>query len=93
MIRSLALIAAISTLALAAPPPANAAERNGRDSYGALPPSYPMPAARKPKPQGSDRETAIRECNAARSGYSQTGWGVRGDTIYRACMAGRGQPE
>jgi hypothetical protein len=92
MNKSLALIAAITTLALATLP-ASAVERNGRDAYGALTTSDPMPTARKPKPQGSDRETAIRECNAARSGYSQTAWGVRSDAIYRSCMAGRGQPE
>ena len=68
MIRTFALIAAVSTLALAA---------------------FPVNA----KPQRSDRETAIRECTAARSGYSNHGWGVRGDAIYRACMADRGQPE
>jgi hypothetical protein len=68
MIRTFALIAAVSTLALTA---------------------FPAGA----KPQRSDRETAIRECNAARSGYSNHGWGVRGDAIYRACMADRGQPE
>jgi len=68
MIRTFALMAAVSTLALTA-----------------------FPAAAKP--QKSDRETAIRECNAARAGFSQGGWGVRSDAIYRACMAERGQPE
>jgi|tagenome__1003787_1003787.scaffolds.fasta_scaffold20661161_2 hypothetical protein len=72
MIRTFALIAAVSTLALTA------------SSAG---------AAQKPKAQDSSRETAIRECNAARAGYSQGGWGVRSDAIYRSCMAGRGQPE
>jgi len=45
------------------------------------------------KSQKSDRETAIRDCNAKRAGFSQGGWGVRSDAIYRACMAERGQPE
>jgi hypothetical protein len=92
MLKSFALIAAASTLALATTS-AGAAERSGRDAFGALTVSNPTPAARKPKPQGLDRETAIRECNAARSGYSQGAWGVRGDSMYRSCMAGRGQPE
>lgn len=92
MIRTFALIAAISTVALAATP-ASAVERSARDAYGALTVSNPTPTARKPKAQGSDRETAIRECNASRSGYSNHGWGVRGDAIYRSCMADRGQPE
>lgn len=90
MVRTFALIAAISTLALAATS-AGAGERSGRDAYGALPTSNPTPAARKPKAQGSDREAAVRECNAARSGFSQGAWGVRGDAIYRSCMADRGQ--
>jgi len=68
MIRTFALIAAVSTVALAA---------------------FPVSA----KTQKSDRETAIRECNAKRAGFSQGGWGVRSDAIYRACMAERGQPE
>jgi hypothetical protein len=92
MIRTFALIAAVSTLALAATS-AGAGERSGREAYGALTVSNPTPAARKPKSQGSDREIAIRECNASRSGYSQGAWGVRGDAMYRSCMAGRGQPE
>ena len=72
MIRTFALIAAVSTLALTA------------SSVGAAP---------KSKAQDTSRETAIRECNAARAGYSQGAWGVRGDSMYRSCMAGRGQPE
>jgi hypothetical protein len=92
MTKTIALIAAVSTLALATSS-AGAGESSGRDAFGALTTSDPMPPVRKPKPQGSDRETAIRECNASRSGYSNHGWGVRGDAIYRACMAGRGQPE
>ena len=92
MIRTFALIAAVSTLALTASA-ADAAERSGRDAYGAVTTSFPTPAARKPKPQDSSRETAIRECNDARSGYGNIGWGVRGDAIYRSCMAGRGQSE
>lgn len=92
MLRTFALVAAVSTLALAASS-AGAEERSGHDAFGALTPSYPTPVAHKPKAQGSDRETAIRECTAARSGYSNHGWGVRGDAIYRSCMAGRGQPE
>ncbi len=73
MIRTIAMIAAVSTLALTASA-AGAGERSG-------------------KLQRSDRETAIRECNASRSGYGNIGWGVRGDAIYRSCMADRGQPE
>jgi hypothetical protein len=92
MIRTFALIAAVSTLALAASS-AGAGERSGRNAYGAMTTSDPAPAARKPKSQGSDREAAIRECNDSRSGYGNIGWGVRGDAIYRSCMAGRGQPE
>ena len=68
MIRTFALIAAVSTVAMAT-------------------------TSADAKTQKSDRETAIRECNAARAGYSTHGWGVRGDAIYRACMADRGQPE
>jgi hypothetical protein len=92
MLRTFALIAAVSTLALATSS-AGAGERSGRDAFGALTTLDPTPVARKPRSQGSDRETAIRECTAARSGYSNHGWGVRGDAIYRSCMAGRGQPE
>ncbi len=92
MIRTITLIAAVSTLALATSS-AGAGDRSGRDAFGALTTSDPAPAARKPKPQGSNRETAIRECNESRSGYGNIGWGVRGDAIYRACMADRGQSE
>jgi hypothetical protein len=72
---------------------AGAGQRSGRDAYGAVTDTFPTPVAQKPKAQDTSRETAIRECNAARSGYSQGAWGVRGDSMYRSCMAGRGQPE
>ena len=54
MIRTIAMIAAVSTLALTASA-AGAGERSG-------------------KLQRSDRETAIRECNASRSGYGNIGY-------------------
>jgi hypothetical protein len=90
MIRTIAFVAATAAMAANA----GATDRTGRNAYGAVPPgSAPLAAPQSAKRTSNDRETAIRECNQARSGYSQTGWGVRSDQIYRSCMASRGQPE
>jgi hypothetical protein len=93
MIRTIALIAATAAIGMTVCD-AGATDRSGRSAYGALTPgSAPLAAPQTAKRTSSDREVAIRECNSARSGYSQMSWGVRSDQIYRSCMASRGQPE
>jgi hypothetical protein len=90
MIRTIAFVAATAAMISSA----GATDRSGRNAYGAAHPgSAPLAAPQPAKRATNDRETAIRECNQARSGYSHHGWGVRGDAIYRSCMAGRGHVE
>ena len=93
MIRTIAFIAATAAIGMTASN-AVAADRSGRSAYGALTPAAaPRGAPATVRRPSTDREAAIRECNNARSRYSQTAWGVHSDQIYRSCMAGRGQPE
>jgi hypothetical protein len=41
----------------------------------------------------SQREQALRECNAAVAKYKQYTWGHQEIDIYRTCMANHGQQE
>jgi hypothetical protein len=62
---------------------------NARSAFAALPPSSVPTDSRA----GSSRTSALRECSAAASKYTETTWGNMEVHQFRTCMVQHGQVE
>lgn len=93
MIKTLPLVVALA-MSAASLSGADARDRSARDAYGRAT-SQPdeAPSIGTPAANARQRAQAIRECEDARRSMINPTWGVRADSIYRACMARHGQPE
>ena len=84
MIKKILLVVAASLVA-ASTSAVNAADRS--------PLTSPLLAQNGEKHVSAARAAAIRECSAVSRRYPQYTWGVTEITLYRVCMAQRGQAE
>ena len=73
-------------LALAAATPALTKDRASRSGFGARAEALGGEVA-------GQRASILRECNDESAGYKEYTWGEGQSDLYRACMAGHGQPE
>jgi hypothetical protein len=67
----------------------HAGRGTARGAFAAVPPSGAPIGTRA----GSTRESALRECSAAASRYTEHTWGDMEIHQFRTCMAVHGQPE
>ena len=78
-------------LALAAGSPALAKDRASRSGFGAR--AEAIGGGGPSEARAGQRASALRECNDRSAAYREYTWGEEQSDHYRACMAGRGQPE